>query len=74
MANKTSAFLAGIGSAFALFPAGQLEQYMKQPSISTRMASNFNSAGGHLRRACTRFKDEQRQEEAGRAEPERCAG
>lgn len=57
--KKIGAFVAGMGSAFALFPTGQLDQFVAQPSIAKRLNSNFSRVGENLRRAQGRIRDEQ---------------
>lgn len=53
------AFLAGVGSAFALFPTGQLDQFMKRDSVESRIHANFSRVGKQLDAAMTKAKDEQ---------------
>lgn len=53
------AFLAGIGSAFALFPSGQLDQFAKRDSVESRIYGNFARVGQRLDSAMNKVKDEQ---------------
>lgn len=59
MITTLNAVMAGFGSAFALFPTGQIEQFMKREPVESRMHANFVRAGMRLDTAIKRFKDEQ---------------
>ncbi|MEA9653055.1 hypothetical protein ABFU65_12130 [Xanthomonas campestris pv. raphani] len=55
-----NAFLAGIGGAFSLFPSGQVESFMKRPSVEARMQASFLRVGRNMDSAMKRAKDEQK--------------
>lgn len=55
-----NAFLAGIGGAFALFPAGQLDAYTVRKSVSDRVYANFARVGQLLDASMHKAKDEQK--------------
>lgn len=57
--SKAEAFLVGMGSAFALFPTHQLEQFSARESIASRINGNFRRTGDHLRSAMGAVRDEQ---------------
>lgn len=59
MITSLNAVLAGFGSAFALFPTGQIEQYIKREPIEARMYANFARAGLRMDVALKKVKDEQ---------------
>lgn len=52
--------LSGFGSAFMLFPAGQLEALPPRISTEARIARNFAMAGKRLESAMKAFEHEQR--------------
>lgn len=58
--KKVGALVAGLGSAFALFPTGQLDQFTNQPSIASRLNRNFGRAGDNMRKAMGQITDEQK--------------
>ncbi|MEQ7761462.1 hypothetical protein, partial [Xanthomonas hortorum] len=56
-----NAFLAGIGGAFSLFPTGQVESFMKRPTVESRMQASFARVGRSMDVAMKRAKDEQQE-------------
>lgn len=58
-----NALLAGFGSAFALFPSGQLDAYLVRQPTQARMAASFERVGQLLSDAMAK---EAREQEAAR--------
>lgn len=59
---KLNALLAGFGSAFALFPTGALDHYLKRESVESRVYGNFARVGAHLDSAMQKVRDEQKEQ------------
>ena len=56
--KKFSAFLAGFGSAFALFPTVHASSFEAKPSVGDRMYNNFARVGLRLDAATRKVKHE----------------
>lgn len=65
MITSLNAVLAGFGSAFALFPTGQIDQYIKREPVEARMYANFVRAGMRMDDAMSRVKDELKAQKQG---------
>ncbi|ENB4187913.1 TPA: hypothetical protein ACKPW3_001675 [Stenotrophomonas maltophilia] len=58
MITSLNAVLAGFGGAFAIFPTGQIEQFIKREPVEARMQANFARAGMRMEVAIRKVKDE----------------
>ena len=56
---RMNALIAGMTSAFALFPSHALDQFAKRESTESRMYANFARVGQRLDAAMSKVKDEQ---------------
>ena len=59
--SRFNAIMAGVGSAFALFPTGALDQYLRRESVESRVHSNFAIVGKQLDAAMKKAEDEQKE-------------
>lgn len=65
MITSLNAVLAGFGSAFALFPTGQIEQHIKREPVEARMYANFARVGVRMDAAMNKVRDERKEAEQG---------
>ncbi|WP_158601720.1 hypothetical protein [Solilutibacter pythonis] len=53
------AFLAGLGSAFAMFPTGQMEPFLSRQPVEARIHNNFERVGKLLDEAMSKERNAQ---------------
>lgn len=56
MKSSTKSFLAGIGTALAIYPSSDYSQFVPKESASERMNQNWAKTGNYIRTAMAEYQ------------------